>query len=395
MSASSLFTQYTPLAKQIARGFKKKLPCTVLLEDIEAAALLGLWDAVTRGASHEAFEYYVRVRIRGAIQDELRTEDWLPRRAREHNPEFRIRSFEEFENLDGIQALTVLPEAEQLIEQKERALVLAKRVADLPAREAEILADVFEGKSHLQIAAEMGISEPRISQIRKRAEQRILGERPEPRPPRRRSPKPSPEPVRSLLWESLMSGALQYAKPSRAFELTLRKPKGPPRPLAPRHASVLKYWLLCGRVDVTARHFALSRAGVHWDLTAALKALGFTDHPSRVPLIVAVAAQSSELGIDLEVIPTGTGFWMARVPEREDWLGALSSAERSAVLGLLSGETREAIAQRRDTSARTVANQLTSGFRKLGVSTAGELRAEGARVHAPAPSTLGFSGLVA
>jgi len=33
-------------------------------------------------AATRAFEWYVRVRIRGAILDELRAQDWLPRRAR-------------------------------------------------------------------------------------------------------------------------------------------------------------------------------------------------------------------------------------------------------------------------------------------------------------------------
>jgi DNA-binding NarL/FixJ family response regulator len=55
--------------------------------------------------------------------------------------------------------------------------------------------------------------------------------------------------------------------------------------------------------------------------------------------------------------------------------GALSAAEEMVVGLVLSGCSNEDIAQRRGTSQRTVANQLASAYRKLGVGSRRELRA--------------------
>jgi DNA-binding NarL/FixJ family response regulator len=51
----------------------------------------------------------------------------------------------------------------------------------------------------------------------------------------------------------------------------------------------------------------------------------------------------------------------------------LSEAERQVVELVLTGLSNEAIAARRGTSARTVANQLQSIYRKLGVASRLEL----------------------
>lgn len=71
--------------------------------------------------------------------------------------------------------------------------------------------------------------------------------------------------------------------------------------------------------------------------------------------------------------------------ESDDWLvlsfeppkvempASLTPAERDVVRGVLAEESNAAIAARRGTSARTVANQLASLFRKLGVGSRAEL----------------------
>lgn len=401
MSPAELFAQYQPLAQQIARGFARKLPCSVLIEDVMAAALLGLWHAASRGTPHEAFEYYARTCIRGAIQDELRRQDWLPRRARQRHPELRVSRLEDFENLDGISALSVPPDAEQAIEQKERAQVLTDRLALLPAREALILAEVFEGRTHGQIAASMGLSEPRISQLRTRAEHRLLGTCP-PVKIRYRRERPSPlqNPILNprSLWGALVSGELRYVD-HLALEATLvlraRRPRQP-RPLPPQQAQVLEHWLLCGRPLMTSTRFGISRSHVMGLVAAGLKSMGFRGTPARVPLGLAVAARAAKLGIDLAALPSEDGYWCASITRREAWLAPLSVAEKDAVLGLLNGETRLGLCARRGTGYRTIAEQLRNGFRKLGVSTVSELRALAARIHVgDAPSALPFSDLVA
>lgn len=410
MSAEVLFARYKPLAIQIARGFMRKLPRSVLVEDVEAAALMGLWDAASRGAPHESFEWYARVRIRGSIQDELRRQDWLPRRARQREGAPRICSLDEIEHPDGVSALWVPPDAELVIDHKERAQVLVDRLALLPEREASLIAAVLEGVPHWEIAQRMGISEPRVSQLRSRAEARLLGKRlPADKPrlprasakptpiPRSRAPRPV-RPAPAPLWRALTEGELQYVDHlmlEDSWVLRLRRPRKP-RPLSLQHASVLQHWLLSGKPTETAAHFGISRSHVVGIADTSLRAMGFVGTPAQAPIVFAVAALTAARGHSLEALPGEDGLWGALIARNQAFLMDLSVAEKELVLGLLNGESRETMAAHRGTSCRTISNQLRSAFRKIGVSTASELRAQAARHHAaPAPSALPFSELVA
>ena len=80
---AEMITEYSALVRQIAGGFQRKLPRNVLRDDLLAAGMSGLWDAVRRQLEHpsDRFDYYVRVRIRGAILDLVRSQDWAPRSA--------------------------------------------------------------------------------------------------------------------------------------------------------------------------------------------------------------------------------------------------------------------------------------------------------------------------
>src|SRR5436305_11624094 len=82
--SAELLAQYEPVVRQIAGGFQRRLPRNVLRDDLIAAGMSGLWDAIRKHGVERSgnFDWYVRVRIRGAILDELRAQDWLPRRAR-------------------------------------------------------------------------------------------------------------------------------------------------------------------------------------------------------------------------------------------------------------------------------------------------------------------------
>lgn len=61
-----------------------RLPCSVQIDDIIQAGMIGLLDAATRyDEFHGAqFETYATQRIRGSMLDELRAADWLPRNLR-------------------------------------------------------------------------------------------------------------------------------------------------------------------------------------------------------------------------------------------------------------------------------------------------------------------------
>ena len=65
----------------------------------------------------------------------------------------------------------------------------------------------------------------------------------------------------------------------------------------------------------------------------------------------------------------------SHIPALGERLGELPPAERAVALALLEGHTNASIARRRQTSERTVANQVASVFRRLGVSSRAELAA--------------------
>src|SRR5579884_1777722 len=76
-------TLYMPLVHQVVARILRKLPPNVLRDDLVGAGAFGLIDALRKSADRgPAFEWYARIRIRGAVVDELRTQDWLTRRAR-------------------------------------------------------------------------------------------------------------------------------------------------------------------------------------------------------------------------------------------------------------------------------------------------------------------------
>jgi RNA polymerase sigma factor for flagellar operon FliA len=80
-----LLTQYLPLVRRIALQLAARLPASVEVDDLVQAGVLGLLDASTRYQDgHGAkFETYASQRIRGAMLDELRANDWAPRSLRQ------------------------------------------------------------------------------------------------------------------------------------------------------------------------------------------------------------------------------------------------------------------------------------------------------------------------
>ena len=79
-----LMENYLPLVKYNAERIHTKLPDEVDVEDLMSAGIFGLMDTIDafdleRGIK---FETYCAPRIRGAILDELRSMDWVPRLVR-------------------------------------------------------------------------------------------------------------------------------------------------------------------------------------------------------------------------------------------------------------------------------------------------------------------------
>ncbi len=160
-----LFDGMIPVARRIARGVHRSLPRSVEYGDVEAAALMGLWQAVSGGGGHENFEAYARVRIRGAIMDELRRQDWLPSRARDSLPGFAVVLSDDI----GKFSPSVDGEIEEAVFEGQKREALSRSLARLPDRDRRVMEGLLDGVPQHVLAAEMGVSTPRVSQIASRA----------------------------------------------------------------------------------------------------------------------------------------------------------------------------------------------------------------------------------
>jgi RNA polymerase sigma factor FliA len=84
LNRENLVKQHAPLVRRIAHQLAAKLPASVEVDDLVQIGMIGLLDAINRYEdTHGAkFETYASQRIRGAMLDELREQDWLPRSLR-------------------------------------------------------------------------------------------------------------------------------------------------------------------------------------------------------------------------------------------------------------------------------------------------------------------------
>jgi RNA polymerase sigma factor for flagellar operon FliA len=80
-----LISEHTQIATRIALKMAKRIPEWVERDDIVAASMIGLVEAADRydATREESFLTFAEFRIRGAVLDELRRGDMVPRRARQ------------------------------------------------------------------------------------------------------------------------------------------------------------------------------------------------------------------------------------------------------------------------------------------------------------------------
>jgi RNA polymerase sigma factor FliA len=224
-----LVVAYSPLVKYVAGRMSSGLPAHVEESDLISYGLGGLISAIERfDLSREIkFETYAITRIRGAIIDELRTLDWVPRsvraRAREierANMKLEARfqraptdeemaselevSVEDFQDAllqisnstivaldelwsvsdstgDAISLLDTLPDRgapdpEQLMDQSELRDRIADAIAALPEREKLVVAlYYYENLTLREIGEVLGVTESRVSQLHTKAVLRLRG----------------------------------------------------------------------------------------------------------------------------------------------------------------------------------------------------------------------------
>ena len=129
---TSIVEQYAPLVKRIAHHMLARLPASVQLDDLLQAGMMGLLEASTKfdGGKGAKFETFAGIRIRGAMLDEIRRGDWVPRSV--HRNQRRVAQ--------------VIDELEQELGREATDVEIAERL-DMPLDEYHhILNDVSVGK---------------------------------------------------------------------------------------------------------------------------------------------------------------------------------------------------------------------------------------------------------
>lgn len=153
------------MALKIARAIMRRMPCNVLREDLEQAALLGLVDALTKHPDGQGpgFEWYIAARVRGSVLDELRAQDWSGRR---RGGVARATVIHMEDVMDGASPAQFAIDQESPEDVAIRQLDAAKAwAAPLGARDARIMRAHFErGVKQRDIGDMEGVSEARISQ---------------------------------------------------------------------------------------------------------------------------------------------------------------------------------------------------------------------------------------
>lgn len=218
----SLWQRYAPLVRHEALKLQVRLPASVELDDLLQAGGIGLLNAVERydALQGTAFTTYAVQRIRGAMLDELRSRDWVPRSVRRNArevarmmqhleqqlgrpaseqeiaqglgvslSEYRQRlldtnnsqlfSYEEWQEDHGDSAEAVLEGHEkanplhQLLESNLRQQVM-DAIEALPEREKLILTLYYQEELNLkEIGAVLDVGESRVSQLHSQAIKRL------------------------------------------------------------------------------------------------------------------------------------------------------------------------------------------------------------------------------
>lgn len=182
----------------------------------------------------------------------------------------------------------------------------------------------------------------------------------------------------AAIWRRLLAGELaiedSFHERARCY-MVLRKRARLRDEFSPRKLSVLEHVLIGGRHKTTTHQLQISASTVSMVARQALSFLGLECTPSKVPLLLCVLAHAGRPGAPrrearVSFVRTSRGELTVLSIARPDFAlrPRLSQGEFAVLSGLVEGRSHKQIAVERGASAHTVANQLTSAFRRLGVS---------------------------
>ncbi len=218
--------QYAPLVKYVAGKVAIGMPHNVEFDDLVGFGVFGLFDAIEKfdPEKHVKFKTYAVTRIRGAIFDELRSIDWVPRSVRQKSREIedtihRLEAslgrsasdeevakelnmdLEEFQktmmkisgtsilslndvwyNDDENDKVTIVDSIESpnsmnpdtIVEKEEIKRVIVEAINELPEKEKKVLVlYYYEDLTLKEIGKVLDVTESRISQLHTKAIMRL------------------------------------------------------------------------------------------------------------------------------------------------------------------------------------------------------------------------------
>ncbi|MBD3610652.1 MAG: RNA polymerase sigma factor FliA [Gammaproteobacteria bacterium] len=218
--ADQLITDHAPLVKRLAYHLIGRLPASVLVDDLIQAGMIGLLDAARQYDAKQgaSFETYATIRVRGAMIDELRRNDWAPKSVHKKSRDVdaavkaieartgtdakdseiaeemgislddyyhilqdtnsaRLFSLDEVGHTDESLINTIPDQAglplDGLTDDRFRDS-LAEAITKLPEREQMVLSMYYDNELNLrEIGEVLGVSESRISQILSQSHARL------------------------------------------------------------------------------------------------------------------------------------------------------------------------------------------------------------------------------
>lgn len=216
----SFLKRHAPLVKRIAYHLAGRLPASVMVDDLIQAGMVGLLEASRlydpkQGAS---FETYASIRVRGAMLDELRRNDWAPKSVHKKARDL-MAAMREIENQTGRDAkdeeiaahlgisldeyFKILQDSSvsrvfslddlgvddgaieeglsdktqgplEILQAEDKQRIVAQAIERLPQREKLVIVLYYQTELNLrEIGAVLDVSESRVSQLMTQAMVRL------------------------------------------------------------------------------------------------------------------------------------------------------------------------------------------------------------------------------